>query len=72
MLGFWFTGILLVLYLFHIPEKFYKIPWVKIEFFFCIVMVVLYLIASSLLVNIGIEGFVVAGVRILFCFGILA
>lgn len=28
--GFWFTGILLVLYLFHIVEKFYKIPWLKI------------------------------------------
>lgn len=28
--GFWFTGILLVLYLFHIIEKFSKIPWLKI------------------------------------------
>ncbi|XP_026689027.1 plasmolipin [Diaphorina citri] len=30
MFGFWFTGILLVLYLFHIIEKLYKIPWLKI------------------------------------------
>lgn len=28
--GFWFTGILLVLYLFHIVEKFSRIPWLKI------------------------------------------
>ncbi|XP_043589186.1 CKLF-like MARVEL transmembrane domain-containing protein 8 isoform X3 [Bombus pyrosoma] len=28
--GFWFTGILLVFYLFHIVEKFSKIPWLKI------------------------------------------
>lgn len=28
--GFWFTGILLALYLFHVIEKFYRIPWLKI------------------------------------------
>jgi hypothetical protein len=28
--GFWFTGILLVFYLFHIIEKFSRIPWLKI------------------------------------------
>lgn len=28
--GFWFTGILLVMYLFHIIEKFHGIPWLKI------------------------------------------
>ncbi|XP_076395746.1 CKLF-like MARVEL transmembrane domain-containing protein 4 isoform X2 [Megachile rotundata] len=33
--GFWFTGILLVFYLFHIIEKFSKIPWLKIFFGFC-------------------------------------
>nr|CAD7447253.1 unnamed protein product [Timema bartmani] len=30
MTGFWFTGIMLALYLFHVVEKFYKIPWLKI------------------------------------------
>lgn len=30
MIGFWFTGILLVFYLFHIIEKFSRIPWLKI------------------------------------------
>lgn len=28
--AFWFSGILLALYLFHIVEKFFKIPWLKI------------------------------------------
>lgn len=31
--GFWFTGILLALYLFHVIEKFYRIPWLKIVSF---------------------------------------
>ncbi|KAJ8932335.1 hypothetical protein NQ318_010629 [Aromia moschata] len=35
MTGFWFTGILLALYLFHLIEKTYRIPWLKIEFVFC-------------------------------------
>jgi len=30
-LGFWVTGLLLVFYLFHAIEKFYKVPWLKIE-----------------------------------------
>lgn len=46
--GFWFTGILLVLYLFHIIEKFSKIPWLKIEFIFCTIWTVFYLLAASL------------------------
>ncbi|XP_060810948.1 CKLF-like MARVEL transmembrane domain-containing protein 4 [Amyelois transitella] len=48
MFAFWFTGILLFLYLFHMVEKFYKIPWLKIEFVFCALWTLLYLIAASL------------------------
>ncbi|XP_049872195.1 CKLF-like MARVEL transmembrane domain-containing protein 4 [Pectinophora gossypiella] len=48
MIAFWFTGILLGLYLFHIVEKFYKIPWLKIEFIFCAAWSFLYIIAASL------------------------
>jgi hypothetical protein len=48
MIGFWFTGILLVFYLFHIVEKFFKIPWLKVELVFCVVWAVLYMIASTL------------------------
>ncbi|KOC69815.1 CKLF-like MARVEL transmembrane domain-containing protein 4 [Habropoda laboriosa] len=46
--GFWFTGILLVFYLFHIVEKFSKIPWLKIEFIFCTIWTAFYLLAASL------------------------
>ncbi|KAG5322789.1 CKLF4 protein, partial [Pseudoatta argentina] len=46
--GFWFTGILLVLYLFHIVEKFARIPWLKIEFIFCTIWTLFYLLAASL------------------------
>ncbi|XP_023954139.1 CKLF-like MARVEL transmembrane domain-containing protein 4 [Bicyclus anynana] len=48
MIAFWFTGILLGLYLFHIVEKFYKIPWLKIEFVFTALWTLLYLIAAIL------------------------
>ncbi|EFN61419.1 CKLF-like MARVEL transmembrane domain-containing protein 4 [Camponotus floridanus] len=48
MIGFWFTGILLVFYLFHIIEKFSRIPWLKIEFVFCTIWTVFYLLAASL------------------------
>lgn len=30
MVGFWFSLIMLGLYLFHFVEKFYKLPWLKI------------------------------------------
>lgn len=62
MTGFWFTGILLLFYLFHIIEKFYKVPWLKIEFIFCALWSVLYLIAASLAVSFVVEAFLAAGV----------
>ncbi|XP_046385871.1 plasmolipin [Ischnura elegans] len=60
--GFWFTGIMLALYLFHIVEKLYRIPWLKIEFIFCTLWVLFYLIAASLAAAIGgaIEAFAAA------------
>lgn len=48
MIGFWFTGILLVLYIFHVLEKFYKVPWLQIELVFDAVWALLYLIAATL------------------------
>lgn len=64
MTGFWFTGILLVCYLFHIVEKFYKLPWLKIEFVFCALWTALYLIAASLAVSLKNEAYVAGGVSI--------
>lgn len=48
MIAFWFTGILLGFYLFHLVEKFYRIPWLRIEFVFCALWTFLYLLASIL------------------------
>ncbi|KAJ0181534.1 hypothetical protein K1T71_002256 [Dendrolimus kikuchii] len=48
MIAFWFTGILLGFYLFHLVEKFYKIPWLKMEFGFCALWTLMYLIVSIL------------------------
>ncbi|KAJ8929300.1 hypothetical protein NQ314_018007, partial [Rhamnusium bicolor] len=67
MTGFWFTGILLALYLFHIVERFYRIPWLKIEFLFCAIWALFYLIASCLAVTFAVEAYIAAGV-----FGFLA
>ncbi|KAK2588275.1 hypothetical protein KPH14_004298 [Odynerus spinipes] len=53
MIGFWFTGVLLVLYLFHIVEKFSKIPWLKIELIFCGLWAFFYFIAASLSADYG-------------------
>nr|CAH7728408.1 unnamed protein product [Callosobruchus chinensis] len=66
MTAFWVTGILLLLYLFHVIEKLYKIPWLKIEFVFDAIWVILYLIAASLAVSFGPEAYIAAGVSIKF------
>ncbi|CAH2105133.1 unnamed protein product [Euphydryas editha] len=52
MIAFWFTGILLGFYLFHMVEKFYRIPWLKIEFVFTALWTLLYLIAAILAVTV--------------------
>lgn len=46
--GFWFSAILLGLYTFHVVEKFFMIPWLKVELIFCALWAFLYLIASTL------------------------
>lgn len=51
--GFWFTGIMLVFYLFHIVEKFYRIPWLKIEFVFCAIWTFFYILAASLVADLS-------------------
>lgn len=62
MTGFWTTGILLALYLFHLIEVLYKIPWLKIEFVFCAVLSLLYLIAAAMAVTYAVEAYTAAGV----------
>ncbi|XP_026738441.1 CKLF-like MARVEL transmembrane domain-containing protein 4 [Trichoplusia ni] len=60
-LGLWFSGGLLVLYLFHIVEKYHNIKWLKIEMIAYIVMVFLYLIASTIVVAFGAAAYSAAG-----------
>ncbi|XP_030761453.1 CKLF-like MARVEL transmembrane domain-containing protein 4 [Sitophilus oryzae] len=61
MTAFWVTGILLAFYLFHVIEKFYKVPWLKFELGYCITWTVLYLIAASLAVSFHVEAYIAAG-----------
>ena len=35
MTAFWVTGILLIMYILHVIEKFHVIPWLLIEMIFC-------------------------------------
>ncbi|XP_055386142.1 plasmolipin [Condylostylus longicornis] len=57
MTGFWFTGTLLAFYLFHICEKFYQIPWLKIEMWFCAIWTILYAFAAGFAAAYGIEAY---------------
>lgn len=68
MISFWFTGILLVLYLFHVVYVFNKIPWMKIEFFFCLSAALLLMLTSSLVAARGVGLFTAAAVRSMFFF----
>lgn len=65
MISFWFTGILLVLYLFHVIYVFSKVPWVKIEFFFCLGATLFLGLTSALVISKGVGLFTAAGVSII-------
>ncbi|XP_055298825.1 plasmolipin-like [Sitodiplosis mosellana] len=60
MIGFWFTGILLVLYLFHAIYVLHKIPWIKIEFYFCAAETVLLMLSSAFIAAKGVGLFTAA------------
>lgn len=62
MAGFLATFILLFLYFFHVVEKFHHLPWLLGEFIFCVVWVVFYLIAASLVVSGPVGALIAAGV----------
>lgn len=64
MIAFWFSGILLALYLFHVIYVFHKIPWIKIEFFFCVGAMLALMLASSLIAARGVGLFTAAAVNI--------
>lgn len=56
MTAFWFTGILLVFYVFHVVERYFRIPWIQIELIFCALWTVLYLIAAILAATVPQSG----------------
>ncbi|OWR49837.1 CKLF MARVEL transmembrane domain-containing protein 4 [Danaus plexippus plexippus] len=60
-MGLWFTGILLLLYLFHVVEKFHNFMWLKVEMIGCAVLTFLYLIASTIVVAFGSAAYSAAG-----------
>lgn len=61
MFAFWFSGLLLAFYMFHVVEKFFKIPWLNIEFGFYALWTLLYFIASILAVTYNSAAFTTAG-----------
>ncbi|XP_050526577.1 MARVEL domain-containing protein 1-like isoform X2 [Daktulosphaira vitifoliae] len=48
MFGLWFSLFMLVFYLFHVVECFYKIPWLKIEMIFNVCWPLLYLLSAAI------------------------
>lgn len=65
MICFWFTAILLVLYLFQVTYVFARIPWSKIEFYFCLTATLFLMLVSSLVAARGVTSLTVAAVSIL-------
>lgn len=47
-IAFWWSLILLILYLIHVIEKFYKVPWLQIELIACCIIAGFFLLASIL------------------------
>ncbi|CAK1550839.1 unnamed protein product [Leptosia nina] len=52
-LGLWFSVILLLLYIFHLIEKYHNVKWLQIEMIGCAIVTFLYLIASTIVVAFG-------------------
>lgn len=56
-----YSGGMLLLYLYHLVEKYHNIKWLKIEMIVSIAFVFLYLIASTIAVAFGSAAFSAAG-----------
>lgn len=66
MICFWFTAILLVLYLFQVIYVFSRIPWSKIEFYFCLTATLFLMLVSSLIAATAAPSLTVAAVNFFF------
>lgn len=60
MQSFWFTLIMLVLYLLQVVYKFNRVPWLRIEMWVYVVTAALYLLASCLAASAGPKAFAAA------------
>ncbi|CAG9121828.1 hypothetical protein JYU34_002977 [Plutella xylostella] len=60
-LGLWSSSVLLLLYLFHVVEKYHNIKWLKIEMVLYIVLTFLNLTTSTIVVAFGNAGYSAAG-----------
>lgn len=61
-LGLWSSLALLLMYLFHVVEKYHNFKWLKIEMILYIVLTFLNLIGSTIVVAFGNAGYSAAGV----------
>lgn len=55
MTSFWVTGIILFFYLFHLIERTHFLPWMLMEFIFCTIWTLFYLIAAALVAAYGVN-----------------
>jgi hypothetical protein len=49
-IAWWYTLVMLLLFLFHVPEKFYTLPWLPVEIGVTSIVTLLYFIASLLVI----------------------
>ncbi|KAI8427336.1 hypothetical protein MSG28_001915 [Choristoneura fumiferana] len=61
LVGLLFTGGLLLMYLFHVVEKYHNVKWLKIEMVGCVVLTFLNLIAATIAVAFGAAAYSAAG-----------
>ncbi|XP_053608466.1 plasmolipin-like [Plodia interpunctella] len=59
--AFFFTGAILILYLYHAVEKYHNVKWLKIEMIAYTTFVFLYLIAATIAVAFGSAAYSAAG-----------
>ncbi|CAO1312433.1 unnamed protein product [Diamesa serratosioi] len=59
--GFWYTLILLFLFLFHVPEKFYRLPWLPVEIVGNALVGLTYFIASIMVMVVPDSSHTTAG-----------
>lgn len=61
-IGFAYTLIMFVLFLFHIPEKFYTLPWLPIEIGVTCIVTLLYFISALIVILISTSNHTIAGI----------